>query len=758
MSEDTISKEEHERLVHELHVHQIELEAQNLALREAQGQLEESRSRYADLYDFAPIPYLTFDRNGVVLEVNLTGATMLGRERARIVGYPFTSLVRLEDSGAFTRHIRSALAATIAVMGELAYTTAGGGPMACQLVSRARPGPSGAPAVCRTAFLDVTRRRLTEQEARAAHAAEQALRRHLEGIDRASAAVNAALAAQPGPDLGCILQLIVDEARALAEAEYGALGIGGGPDRRFDPWVHSGLSPELAAAMGPPPRARGLLGAVMQAGRPIRLADLRQHPAFSGLPPHHPPMTSFLGVPICFQGQARGHLYLANRRGGEFSEEDQVIVELLAERAGTAMEIARLRQVELREHARLEFLAKAGPVLAESIDYEATLQAIARLVVPSVADLSAIDLLQEDGALRKVVAYHPDPSRQALLDRLLRITPPDRIPEGMRTALRTGQMQRRDLTPEFLQSGLPDPEYQEILRRIGATSTLLAPLVLQGRAIGVLRLTMAESGRRYNEDDLPLAGEIARHAALVLQGARLYRAAQTALQARDNLLAVVSHDLRNYLATIRVSADLLLRTGPQGEGQNGRRQMEAIRQAAMRMKHLISSLRDATMIETGQFTIDARTEDVAALVDDAFRTLEPQAEARSLRARVEIEDGPPPVRCDRERVLQVLANLVGNALKATGEGGEVRIAAGPAGDAVRFSVSDTGGGIPGPELAHIFDRYWRGRGGDRESTGLGLFIARGIVEAHGGRIWAESEVGAGSTFSFTLPVASATGP
>ena len=746
-----------ERLVHELQVHQIELEAQNQALREAEGQVEESRGQYVDLYDFAPIAYCTLDRDGVVLKINLTGASMLGKERSRIIGTPFLALVKLDDPDSFVRHIRSSLDAAIPVMSEIAFSTERGR-IEVQLVSAAVRDAHGVPISCRTAILDITQRRLAEREARAAHRVEKELRGRIEAIDRASAVVSAALTKLGGADIRDFLQVIVDQARELAQAQYAALGIGGDEGRPFDPWVFSGMSAEQAAAVGRAPRGVGLLGAVLYSGRPIRLRDVRERGAFSGFPAHHPAMTSFLGVPIRYQGENRGNLYLANRLGrDEFSEEDQTVIEMLADRAGVAMEIARLRQFEAREHIRLEFLAKAGPLLAESIDYQATLGAIARLVVPAAADVSAVDLLEESGAVKKVAVFHRERSQRELLQGLLGTTPPHRLPEDVRAAIETARPQRRDGTPEFLRGGTGDREYGEILGKIGATCTILAPLILRGRVVGVLRLAMAESGRRFTADDLPLAQEIAHHAALAIEAARLYRLAQDAIGARDNILAVVSHDLRNYLSTIRISAQMLLRLGRAGEQPVGQKQVEAIQRAERRMNQLIDGLRDATMIETGHFSIEAKTENVAALVDDAVRTLEPQTEGRSLRLKVQLEETPPLVHCDRERVLQVITNLVGNAIKFTKEGGEIRIAERTEGAVVCFSISDTGSGIPDQELSHVFDRYWKGREENRAGTGLGLFIAKGIVEAHRGSIWVESKVGLGSTFHFTLPVAQGSG-
>jgi signal transduction histidine kinase len=158
------------------------------------------------------------------------------------------------------------------------------------------------------------------------------------------------------------------------------------------------------------------------------------------------------------------------------------------------------------------------------------------------------------------------------------------------------------------------------------------------------------------------------------------------------------------------------------------------------------------MIETGQFTVEPKAEDVPALLSEAASLLEPQAAARGLQLKVDVSDDIPTIQCDRGRVLQVIGNLVGNAIKFTQSGGEIRIAVRPVDDAIQVSVSDTGAGIPENQIPHIFERYWKGKTKGIQGTGLGLYIVKAIVKAHGGRIWVESAVAEGTTFFFTLPV------
>jgi two-component system, sensor histidine kinase and response regulator len=237
---------------------------------------------------------------------------------------------------------------------------------------------------------------------------------------------------------------------------------------------------------------------------------------------------------------------------------------------------------------------------------------------------------------------------------------------------------------------------------------------------------------------------------------RLALEAEGATRARDELLAAVSHDLRNPLGTIYTSATLILEAGLAQDVLE--RQIHIIRRSAQRMNRLISDLLDASRMEAGGFAVRPAPESATALIQEAAELMGPLASEKDQRVEVRIEEGLPPVMADRSRVLQVFSNLTGNALKFTPRGGRVRLAAEAAGDGVRFAITDTGPGIDAEHLPRIFDRFWQGVAGGSEGAGLGLTIAKGIVEAHGGSIGVESTVGAGTTFHFVLPAAPPTGP
>ena len=229
--------------------------------------------------------------------------------------------------------------------------------------------------------------------------------------------------------------------------------------------------------------------------------------------------------------------------------------------------------------------------------------------------------------------------------------------------------------------------------------------------------------------------------------------AEAASRMREDLVAIVSHDLRNPLSAITMSAQLLRHSLPAELSGRAAKQLEIIARSAERMKRLISDLLDVALIDAGGLAVDQQPHGAQALLLEVLEMLQPVASDKSIR--VDVVNTPPElaVRADKERVLQVLSNLVGNAIKFTREGGSITLRAEPQAELVSFCVSDTGQGISEEQMPHLFDRYWQAKKDGRMGIGLGLSIAKGIVEAHGGSIWAESTLGKGTTFHFTLPSA-----
>jgi PAS domain S-box-containing protein len=239
----------------------------------------------------------------------------------------------------------------------------------------------------------------------------------------------------------------------------------------------------------------------------------------------------------------------------------------------------------------------------------------------------------------------------------------------------------------------------------------------------------------------------------LLQREREARAeAEAAVRAREEVLAIVSHDLRNPLNSILGNASLLLQMSLDEEQRV--RQLQVIRRSAERMNRLIQDLLDVARLHAGQkLILEAQPLDLAPVATEACESFQPQVQQKSQRLECRVANDLPAVRADRDRLLQVLSNLIGNAVKFTPEGGRIVVEATPVDGEMRLTVADSGPGIPPENLERVFDPYWQARTTARLGAGLGLPIAKGVVESHGGRIWVESRPGEGATFTFTLPLA-----
>lgn len=426
--------------------------------------------------------------------------------------------------------------------------------------------------------------------------------------------------------------------------------------------------------------------------------------------------------------------------------------ELAGERAGR-------REAEAAQQ-RLTFLFQAtATLMATELEPRKTLQKLAQLSVPDLADWCVVDLIVDPAEGQpeptRVAVTHLDPARGALAASLMARPPiaADRT-IGVGNVLATGEPELVPEVPRAMIEGSTTP-HSALLRDLGARSYMIVPLAVAGNVVGAVTFLVAESGRRYGPADLALALDLCVRVSLLVGMARLLdaergarAAAESAILTRDDLLAVVSHDLRNPLSTIVSGASIVETLGVADARLT--RAAELIQRAAGHMTHLITDLLDLVRIQTGKLVVDRRPCDIDAIVADAVETLTPLAATKQQTLVAETAAGVQ-VPCDRERVIQVLSNLVGNAVKFTPAGEQIalRAEADPAG--VRFSIADRGPGIPGDDLPHVFDRYWQAKKTARLGIGLGLSIAKGIVDAHGGRIWAESEPGRGSTFFFTLP-------
>ncbi len=409
---------------------------------------------------------------------------------------------------------------------------------------------------------------------------------------------------------------------------------------------------------------------------------------------------------------------------------------------------------------RAAFLLEASAMLASTLEYEETLSKVTRLAVPRMADWCVVELAGTNGTTTAVEVAHVDPAKRELAIALRQTYPADpKATTGVPQVLRTGAAEiYEEITPEVLALGARDSEHLRILTQLNFKSMMIVPMVARGRTLGAISLALSESGRSYGKKDLQLAEDLAQRIAVAVDNARLFLEAREAVRTRDDLLGIVSHDLRNPLAVVRMQCAEVLEGLPDTElGTRLRQDLAVIDRSAARMERMIHDLLDFASIDAGRLSVEPQAQEVVGLVQEVAESLKPVLGKRSVSVDT---DGLPPdakVKCDRGRVLQVFGNLLGNALKFTPEGGKISITAKLVDAEIEFSVKDTGCGIPDSAIPNIFEKYWQEHHKRRTGVGLGLFIARRLVEAHGGNIWVESKVGenSGTTFFFTLPLVGA---
>ncbi len=395
------------------------------------------------------------------------------------------------------------------------------------------------------------------------------------------------------------------------------------------------------------------------------------------------------------------------------------------------------------------FLAEAGDILSSSLDYETTLQAVARLAVAGIAEMCIVDVVERDGSVHRLEFSHRDPAKESLV-RDLRAYPLDRSkPHLVFKALETGKPQLVSQVPDaYLREISQGERHYELLRALDIRSHVVVPMIAHGRTVGVITFVRCTDDRPYDEEDLALVEELARRAAIAVENARLYGEAKQAVLARDDVLAAVSHELGNPLQAIIMAEKMMVASV---QDDTARYYGDAIRRSAERMERLIHDLLEVHRVQARQLALERRPCAVEPLVREACEGLMPLADAKPLALEIEFPEGLPRILADAGRVVQVVSNVVGNAVKFTPAGGHIRVRATGLGDEVLIEVADTGPGVPADQLPHVFDRFWQARRTGRVGIGLGLAIAKGIVEAHGGHIGVESTEGKGSRFFFTFP-------
>jgi PAS domain S-box-containing protein len=472
---------------------------------------------------------------------------------------------------------------------------------------------------------------------------------------------------------------------------------------------------------------------------------------------------------------------------------------------------------ERRAQQGADFLAQASRTLAASLDYETTLAAVARAAVPYLGDWCAVDIVEDPAAGRwpptveRLAVVHEDPAMLALGAELTARYPTDWSAEGgMAAVLRDGvPFVVPEVTDAMVVAGARDAEHLRLLRALRFSSILVVPLVARGRTLGALTLCMTESGRRYDEADRALALEVAERAALAVDNARLYReaeraraqaeqaraeaeeererataaraAAEAASRAKGEFLATMSHELRTPLNAIGGYAQLLDMGlhGPVTDEQRGA--LARVQAAQQHLLGLINDVLNYAKLEAGRVEYDLRPVDLGEVTREVAPLVEPLMAARGLQCVIHPPAEPCVVWADRDKLRQVLLNLLSNAAKFTEPGGRVTVevavptaagmaggepvggavegaAGAPGGGSLAFlRVTDTGRGIPPDKQEAIFEPFVQVRGAHAsayaqptDGTGLGLAISRDLARGMGGDLRVRSTPGEGSTFTVVL--------
>jgi PAS domain S-box-containing protein len=441
------------------------------------------------------------------------------------------------------------------------------------------------------------------------------------------------------------------------------------------------------------------------------------------------------------------------RRNGQEFPVDAAISKLTVEDTIVLTIALRDASDQKRREWEQQFLAEIGLVLAASLDYEETLARVAQLAVRELADFCIVDTVDSRGAIERLDVACRDQDASKLCEALKRGPPNGKPSELFDAPFRRWQaMLIEEVTPAILSAWAQDDEELRILRAAAPISVIAVPLVAREKLLGVLKLFSSTPSHKYEPADLRVAQEVARQAALCIDNARLYQTAMRAIREREDVLGVVAHDLRNPLGTISMNVEVLGRREA-GSPPGHLSPLDRIRRAATRMDRQIRDLLDVARLDAGHLSIEPGRQSTARVLGEIQDAYVEDAALASCTLHGAVAPDVPDVWADRDRLLEIFDNLVGNALKFTGPGGRVTVGAAPRDGEVMFFVSDTGPGMSTEEVSHLFDRFWQASRSDRRGAGLGMSIVKGLVEAHRGHLWVESAPGRGTTVFFTVPAA-----
>lgn len=417
---------------------------------------------------------------------------------------------------------------------------------------------------------------------------------------------------------------------------------------------------------------------------------------------------------------------------------------------GVNMDITEQRQTELYR----QFFSEASKILSSSLDYQSTLNSVARLAVPTFGDWCTVDLISSSNTLDLVAVAHRDPKKTKWAKNWRNTYPPDlhNTTSGISRVISKGKSEiYQYITDAMIQASVQSVEQQQLVKDLHFRSMMIIPLKRKQKIIGTMTFVTDTDQRHYNETDLQMAEELAERASLSIENAKLFSSEQKAVQSRDEFLSIASHELKTPITVIKGFSQILQRRFQNSKDKGTLNLLQRIEVQVERLTKLINEILDVTKIEAGKmsFTYEAQivTEIIEEVVSD-IRLMKTPHELLIQGASKQM------VLCDQERIRQVLNNLLSNAIKYSLHEEKIIVHIKDTPTDVVVSVQDFGIGIEKEYQPQIFQRFFRANAieGTLSSLGLGLFISSEIIARHKGKIWVDSEKDKGATFSFSLPV------
>jgi signal transduction histidine kinase len=407
--------------------------------------------------------------------------------------------------------------------------------------------------------------------------------------------------------------------------------------------------------------------------------------------------------------------------------------------------------------SHLTFLAEASVALAESLDYHTTLQRVTHLLVPRLADIAVIDLLDDSHTLRRVAVTHVQPEKVHLLYEIYQRYPPiNNEHHPIWRTLQSGQtLHIPTISQELMERSALDADHLRLIKATGPhTASLLIPLVARSRSLGIISLGLVAKAAPFTPDVVEVATELARRIALAIDNAHLFARAEQAVRVRDHFITIAAHELKNPLTTVIMHAHLLQRRLTQAYDlpEREQRALRAIVEQTTKLNRMMTDLLDATRLETGQLQLERSHFDLCELTHEVIADLQP-----TLRLHAIICENTEAVMLegDKVRLAQVLHNLLNNAIKYSPDGGVITVEVTQDQQAASILVTDEGVGIPADKIGKIFDHLYRVNDATSQRVkgfGIGLYVVREIVRLHGGHVEVTSQEGHGSTFRVVLPL------